>query len=372
MRLRLVLLVLSIVGFAVNPHLGQALLLIFLATLIKGLVPALGECVFGIRLRLPRVEEAEGQAAYLHLGRGRYRVGTMLRISEVRHNIYDLDAYDWASRCKAFIDDTVTDVDVDYKLIYVKKGSDMRYYVDVAVEGDSMGAIRDRLFDVLTRVRRNLEGLGLGTQVASREDVELVKDMLGLEPAKPRWWIPIALFLLGIYLLWRALGAFAIPCTLLMVCAGLIGEGLRRGERYRLGSHLLVVEEDRNAWRAVSVEEAYRSGVNLHSSVNLSPHDLMIVVSLRRTSLSEVEEYRHRYYRKVKWGEAMGKYEWIDESERYRGLVERADRGEGIYKCEVSIYVKSERALNHVKSLLESNAMACRVPLVKGKHIRIF
>jgi len=372
-KIHIILLITFLFIAPFNSSLASVIFLALYITALPAISESLAEYVYGIRMVFPRFEERGGQGAYIYLKHeyGKYRVGTALKIRGVKHNIHDLDAYGWIGRASSFIDNCIKDYDVDYKFIYVKERGNFRYLIDIAVDGDDLNTVRYRLFDMLSAAKSNLDAVGLEYEIASKEDLILP---LKFEEARTRWWVPISLMLVTAYLLWRfrfdLFGMLTVAAVPILLLISIVMRG--GGKRYRLLNEMVVVKEDKVAYRDISVEELYGNARYVHNSLSKSIYDYVIVIKLSRIPTGEVEDMRGKFYSKSRWGEAMGRYEMLDEARKYGGLTDRNERGESLYRCDMAVYVNSQAAARQAQAVLEKLGLKATNPLVKGRHIKIY
>jgi len=373
-NIQLITLLLAVIIMIFSFPLGLLLLFIPFFITYPKLLNLLSEYTYGVNINLPIFEECDDQAAYIRWEnrgkRRRVKVGTALKIIDINNNIYDLDAYEWISKSKAFLDDSITDYDVEYKLIYVKYNNDAKYMIGIAASSTDMQIARNRLFDNLIRIKRNLENLGIETKIVNKDDLVLP---LKLVEARTKRWIIILLFLLTIALISKiglgSINSYLIAGFPFSLLIGLVVKGLNSNKSYRLLNSIIVVKEDKAAYREISVEELYKNAINLHNNLNRNLDNYIIVVSISRLSSNEVEDIRAKFYRMVKWGEAMGRYEMIDEADKYDGLVNRGKRGEMLYRCKTIVYVDDVRTARYLSAILENIGLKVFTPLIKGDYL---
>ena len=372
-----IILLMSLASYMFNHTLGSIMLLFTFMLFIKPIAQYLSEYVYGVEFIEPKIDEEEGEAIYIvPLGGGKYRVGTALKILEVNYNVIDLDESSFLGLAKEIVDGIFIEYDMDYKIIYVKKGSNVNYFIQIAVEGNDLSSIRTRLLYTVSRVKRVLENAGIRVVVANAEDI---KYPINLKPMESRLGIKLILFLLGGFLLYKSIfpdfihinPVFDLPLVFGFSLIVLAFAAKRGKRKYMLEDKVVVVTEDLSSYRPVNPTEYYNNAINIHNSINKSPYDIVMIITVSPLSSGEFEKLNAKYYGKLKWGEAMGRFEWLDESKKLRGLLDRRNSGEMLYKFRIIVFT-APHVSGVIKSLFESLGFVAKIPYTVSKYIDVY
>lgn len=362
---------LGTIALFLSEPLGCAVLLAMGAIVARDVIEALAEALFGVELRMPSFDECRGEGVFVLREGGRYRVGAGLVVREVRRSVLDCDPYDWLASCKAALDGVITDPAVEYSVAYVRSGPNARYVFRAVVEGEDPTQIEARLLETLRRAKRALESAGAVVGVAGVNDLRLPVRMS--RPRSPGLTAALcALAAAGVVCAAAWTGRLALLAASLYaaLCVGLAALCGLRGERYRLDGAVVAVREDLAAYHSIAPHELHKYGVSLHNALNRGAGDLVLVMRLRPLGGGGIDEIKAKYYSKLKWGEAMGKYEMLDEARKYAGLIERRNRGELIYEARMAVIVGSREEARQIAAILESVGLKAYFPLVKSRVLR--
>jgi len=370
------LFIISLIAYGFNHVIGSLLLFISTLLFIKPISDYLSEYTYGVEFKFPKIDEEEGQGIYIiELGKGRYKVGTALKILEVNYGVHDMDEASFLGLSKEVIDGIIVDYDVDYKMIYIKNGNDIRYYIQVGIDGEDLSTLRNRLLYTVRNIKRVLENAGVRCAIASAEDL---KYPINIKPSKPKRILQFSLLVIGLLLMYKGffpdfihlgliLDIFIIGLIFLIISLSI----RRRNRKYMIEDGIVTVKEDLGSYRAVDPTEIYNNARNLHNMLNKSPYDVVLAISIKPVTSGEYEKIVSKHYTRLKWGEALGRYEWLDESRKVKGLIERKEGGEMLYKFLITIYTnKNLRGL--MKSIFESLGFNAKIPITVNRYINIY
>jgi hypothetical protein len=201
------------------------------------------------------------------------------------------------------------------------------------------------------------------------------------EEMKPRYSLASLLLIVGLGLLYRTIFPDFIhffPHFSIMAVLGFsalfasIYILINKREGVMLRDRIVVADEDLSVYRPANPVEYHRNAVNIHNSLNKSPYDYIIFVNVLPVDTGEYERLYAKYYSKVKWAEALGRYEWADESARIRAILDRKDKGEMLYKFLIIGFAENEDTARLLKSQLESYGLKAKIPYLKSGYLSIY
>ena len=365
------LFLIGLIVYSFQPAAGSFFIFISLIMYIPYWSRYLVEYVYGVPYKEPRVEAVEDQAVYIVPENGGYRFGTALKIVDVNYNVFDMDETSFLGLSKSVIDSMITDYDVDYRIIYVKRGNSIEYYVQVSIKGEDISMVRIRLLDVVRRVKQALENTNIRAVVAGKDDLIYP---LTIKEQKPRYIIPSLLTLLGGLLFYRGFPHINLILTLglLLIATGIyIFKNKRAGAK--LVDSMVVASEDPTSYEPANPIQYYRNAQNLHNALNKSPYDYLLIVNITPVDTGKYMELNTKRYNLAKWATALGRFEWMDESERLKGLLDRlGGTREMLYRFMVIGFTKNSDTADILKSHLERMGLRVKKMVLKSNYIDIY
>ncbi len=366
-----ILFLIGLIIYAFQPAAGSFFIFISLIIYIPYWSRYLSEYVYGVPYEKPRIEAVEDQAVYIVPEDGGYRFGTALKIVDVNYNVFDMDETSFLGLSKEAIDGVMTDYDIDYRIVYVKQGYNIDYYIQVSIKGDDISMVKIRLLDAVRRVKRVLENTGVKTVVAGKDDLMYP---ITVKEQKPRYLIPTLLTLFGAILFYRGFSNINIILVfgLLFMTTGIyIFRNRRNG--VEVVDNIVVASEDPTSYKSANPTQYHRNAENLHNSLNKSPYDYLLVVIINPVDTGKYDELETRYYNLSKWAIALGKLEWMDESTRLKGLIDRLNTtNEMLYRFMVIGFTKNSDTANLLKSHLEHIGLKVKKLVLKSDYMRIY